>query len=266
MHSRISKFHWFLSQQVGLDAARLLRFFRALPWYYRDLSKFKQKYKGRLALLPCLHDRREQSGAASSEYFVQDLRVAQKIFRAQPQRHLDIGSRLDGFVAHLASFREVTVADIRPNHAQIANIRFVQANLMCPAPEMIEGFDSVSCLHTLEHFGLGRYGDPIDALGYVHGLGNIARLVGHGGTLHLSVPIGIERVEFNAHRIFDPFDIIKVASECGLDLRGLDIVTAKGELQAWDGGTEWLEELSRTPYSLGIFDFRKKMAAAPVQF
>lgn len=36
------------------------------------------------------------------------------IFDSSPQRHLDVGSRIDGFVAHVASFREIEVIDIRP--------------------------------------------------------------------------------------------------------------------------------------------------------
>jgi hypothetical protein len=30
--------------------------------------------------------------------------------------------------------------------------------------------DSLSCLHALEHFGLGRYGDPIDPRGHEKGI------------------------------------------------------------------------------------------------
>jgi len=32
---------------------------------------------------------------------------------------VDIGSRVDGFVAHVASFREIEVFDVRPISAQI---------------------------------------------------------------------------------------------------------------------------------------------------
>jgi hypothetical protein len=63
-------------------------------------------------MLPCLYDRSEEGGTASGEYFWQDLYIAQKIFKVNPHRHVDIGSRIDGFTAHVASFREIKVFDI----------------------------------------------------------------------------------------------------------------------------------------------------------
>ena len=66
----------------------------------------------------------------------------------------------------------------------------------------VECADSLSCLHTIEHFGLGRYGDSIDPKGHLKGLEQLKRMVKPGGRLYLSTPIGPQRVEFNAHRIF----------------------------------------------------------------
>jgi len=60
-----------------------------------------------------LDDRFDQSGTASGHYFHQDLLVASRIFINNPEKHVDIGSRIDGFVAHVASFREIEVFDIR---------------------------------------------------------------------------------------------------------------------------------------------------------
>ena len=62
--------------------------------------------------------------------------------------------------------------------------------------------DSVSSLHAIEHFGLGRYGDPLCWDGHVRGLDNLTRLLKVGGKLYFSVPIGEQRIEFNAHRVF----------------------------------------------------------------
>ncbi|HWF86113.1 MAG TPA: hypothetical protein VG222_14745 [Vicinamibacterales bacterium] len=47
-------------------------------------------------------------------YFHQDLWVAKRIYAARPAAHVDIGSRIDGFVAHLLTFMPVTVIDVRP--------------------------------------------------------------------------------------------------------------------------------------------------------
>ena len=62
--------------------------------------------------------------------------------------------------------------------------------------------DSLSCLHAIEHFGLGRYGDPVNYDGHILGLDNLYAMLEKGGRLYISVPIGPQRIEFNAHRIF----------------------------------------------------------------
>jgi hypothetical protein len=73
--------------------------------------------------------------------------------------------------------------------------------------------DSVSCLHALEHFGLGRYGDKIDIYSLEKGLSNLVKLLAKDGLLYLSVPIGKERIEFNAHRVMDISTILKLTGE-----------------------------------------------------
>lgn len=152
-----------------------------------------------------LTDKYADSGIAQGAYFHQDLLVARRIFENNPQKHIDIGSRIDGFVAHVASFREILVMDIRPLQNTVKNIVFVQQDFMAVIDsEMLESYDSVSCLHALEHFGLGRYGDPINYNGHLVGLENLYRLLKHGGKLYFSVPIGLpQRIEFHAHRIFN---------------------------------------------------------------
>lgn len=152
---------------------------------------------------PCLGEAEQESGLASGHYFHQDLLVAQRVFEQKPRRHVDVGSRVDGFVAHVASFRPIEVIDIRPGGRDIPNVSFLQADLMTPLPaELVGCCDSLSCLHALEHFGLGRYGDPIEHEGHVRGLANLGRLLEAGGTLYLSVPIGPQRIVYNAHRVF----------------------------------------------------------------
>lgn len=117
-----------------------------------------------------------------------------------------MGSRVNGFVAHVAVFREVKVLDLRPLQS-VPGIRFVQADVMSLGQGFTNVADSVSCLHALEHFGPGRYGDPVNYDGWKMGLAALTRMLEVGGILYLSVPTGYEqRVEFNAHRIFSlPF-------------------------------------------------------------
>jgi hypothetical protein len=107
--------------------------------------------------------------------FTRDLYVARLVNLAMPKKHLDIGSRTDGFVAHVASFREIELIDIRVINSNIKNVVFRQANLMELPPDLIDYCDSISSLHAIEHFGLGRYGDPIDYFGHLKAINNITK-------------------------------------------------------------------------------------------
>ena len=153
--------------------------------------------------LPCFEDRDAEAGGAVGHYFHQDLYVAQQIYAANPRRHVDVGSRIDGFIAHVASFRPVEVYDIRPVTTVVPNVTFRVRDIMIDDSAFDQCTDSLSSLHAIEHFGLGRYGDSLDYYGYRTGFENLARMVQRGGTFYFVVPIGEnQRIEFEAHRIF----------------------------------------------------------------
>ena len=166
-------------------------------------------------LHPCFKDKLASSGTAKGAYFHQDLLVAQRIFQNKPQIHIDIGSRIDGFVAHVASFREIKVFDIRPTENTVKNIIFSQLDFMTKLPEeMLESCDSLSCLHAIEHFGLGRYGDTINFNGHLLGMENLYKLLKHRGILYFSTPIGEpQQVKFHAKRIFSLRYLLKQFNE-----------------------------------------------------
>jgi hypothetical protein len=259
LKTRLMKLHWFLSSQLGIDIQRLFRSLRGLIAFARDLRLFKSDYCGEIRLRPCLHDRYDESGVTKGEYFWQDLSVAQWIASSRPQKHVDVGSRIDGFVAHVASFREIEVFDIRPTSNQIPGVTFKQADFMrsfC-ADDLSAGdgyCDSLSCLHALEHFGLGRYGDPIDVKGYEKGLANLAKLLKPNGILYLSTPIGRQRVEFNANWVFNPQTIIRIAQLNGLQLIELHTLDACGAGLLQIALTQQnLNYLAEQHYNLGIF-------------
>jgi predicted SAM-dependent methyltransferase len=134
------------------------------------------------------------------------LLVAQFIHNIKPNRHIDIASRIGGFVANVASFRSIEMMDIRDlNEPKIKNMDFLKKNLMNKSDVSKEVTDSISCLHTIEHFGLGRYGDDINPVGHIKGFNNIIRMLKPDGRLYISFPIGKKNeVHFNAHRIFHP--------------------------------------------------------------
>jgi len=204
--------HW--STQFGFNPLVFFSSLRGAAFVVSDYVKFRIKYDGTAPLsfsMPCLSDRFSESGSINTHYFHQDLYVSQRVFELAPEKHVDIGSRVDGFVSQVASYRNVEVFDIRPLTTEIRNIKFLQADIMEENFSVKEYCDSLSCLHALEHFGLGRYSDPIRVDGHIRGLKNLAEILKVGGTLYLSVPIGKDRVEFNAHRIFSIDTILKLA-------------------------------------------------------
>jgi hypothetical protein len=251
------RLYWLLSAQFGIDPRKTLRSLLGLPRYVRDFFRFRSSYTGRLELMPCPHDWYEEGGTTKSEYFWQDLLVARMIFEAKPEKHVDVGSRVDGFIAHVASFREIEVFDVRPITSRIPGVTFKQADLMKPLG-MRNYSDSLSCLHALEHFGLGRYGDPVDVEGYKRGLANMAQLLSENGVFYLSVPIGVERVEFNAHRVFDPRSIISLAAQHSLGLASLTVIQLGGKVQAAALDDAQLSSLASKRYALGMFVFHKR--------
>lgn len=202
-------------------------------------------------------DYADQAGTARGHYFHQDLLVAGFVHAAQPARHIDVGSRIDGFVAHVAAYRPVEVIDIRPlNMAGHANIRYVQGNLMNLDPRLHGACDSLSCLHAIEHFGLGRYGDPVDPQGHRKGFANLVRMLKPEGRLYISFPIGRSEVHFNAHRVFDPTEVLQWAGD-QLELLRFDYVDDAGDLHL----DQSLAVPPRPEYGCGIYTFRKRPAS-----
>jgi hypothetical protein len=221
---------------LGVDPMETIRTLRGLPGFLSEYRAFRrQSLDGDEsctlgALFPCIHDRYAAGGQASGHYFHQDLLIAARIFAREPEHHIDVGSRVDGFVAHVASFRKISVIDIRPMTSKSKNIAYLQADMMdtLPAP-LTSCTDSLSCLHALEHFGLGRYGDPIRWDGHLKGFNNLSAMLKEGGRFYLSVPIGEQRVEFNAHRVFALPYLLKIF-EGGMTLADFSFVDDRGDL------------------------------------
>ncbi len=187
------------------------------PYFSRDHREMKRQLRGNPditigSLYPVLRERFETNGDLKSHYFHEDLWTARRVFENNPLKHVDVGSRVDGFVAHVASFREIEVFDIRPQQARVRNIRFVTADFMNIDPSLHDYTDSLSSLNVIEHFGLGRYGDPIDVNGHLKGLDNMKKVLKKGGTFYFSTPIGPQRIEFNAHRVFSLEYLLRIFS------------------------------------------------------
>jgi hypothetical protein len=248
---------------IGIDPLKFFFFLRGFPSYLKQLRKLKkQLYADKafsdIKLLPILNERHHESGIMKGHNFYQDLIIAKKIYERNPVKHIDVGSRIDGFVSHVASFREIEIVDIRFNVSKIDNIKFIQFDMMQDLPaKMVVCCESVSSLHAVEHFGLGRYGDPLDVNGHLKGLDNICKMLKKGGKFYFSVPIGKQRIEFNAHRVFDLKYLTEVLCK-GYKIDSFAYVDDSGELfENVELSENFIASTYGCYYGCGIFEMTK---------
>lgn len=191
--------------------------FKNVLFFYKFLYDFFlfKKLGGKVNFIyPILGEHITSPGPAKSnnQYFYPDMIVASEIFKQNPNKHLDIGSRIDGFVSSVAAFRKIEIFDIRDPHIVHKNILFnkMDINTSKNISNYLEYTDSLSCLSVLEHIGLGRYGDKLDCDGHINAFCNMVKILKPGGLFYVSVPISEEtKVYFNAHRSFNPKNLLQ---------------------------------------------------------
>ncbi|MDR2528253.1 MAG: DUF268 domain-containing protein [Synergistaceae bacterium] len=208
-------------------------------------------------MCPCLYDWDGNAGAVNY-YFWQDLWAAKKIFQRKPSAHFDVASRIDGFVAHVLSFMPVTLIDIRPLPFEVEELDFVRADATDMSIINDNSVESLSSLCALEHFGLGRYGDSVDPEACFKSMAELRRILAPNGRLYISVPIGVERVYFNAHRIFAPqtildaFPKLELADFSVIDTRDIRNPRYMEHVEPNDFANE-----INTESLTGLFEFKK---------
>lgn len=252
----------FIFNIFGFNLIKFFFSLRGLSFYFRDYLNLKRQMKvsnefrfGRF--FPILNEKYEDSGVMKGHYFHQDLLIARKIYENNPKRHIDIGSRIDGFVAHVATYREIEIFDIRPLENRVKNITFRQADLMQLPKDLIECCDSISSLHAIEHFGLGRYNDPIDINGHIKAINNVHKILKQGGRFYFSVPIGPLRIEFNAHRVFSLEYLFKLF-EGSFRVDSFSYVSDSGDLfENVELKEESIKSNFGSHYGCGIFELIK---------
>jgi SAM-dependent methyltransferase len=123
--------------------------------------------------------------------------------REDPRAVLDIGS-YRGFIIGLLSRFDVTTLDIRERIPGLAN----ETVLTCDAKKIelpSNSFQAVVSLCSLEHFGLGRYGDEFDPGADKKAFDEMVRVLAPGGILIFSTTFtrATPAIAFNAHRVYD---------------------------------------------------------------
>jgi SAM-dependent methyltransferase len=197
---------------------------------------------------PCLSDRLAKT-PFDPHYFFQGAWLSRRLAQHRPESHVDIGSSVM-MVSVLSAQVPVVFVDYRPLQVNLPGILSVGGDLK-RLPFVDAGLASVSSLHVIEHVGLGRYGDSLDPDGSRAAARELARVVRPAGRLYLSVPVGRERVCFNAHRVFAPSTIVSYFS--GMQLQGFGLVDDAGRFRN-DAPFEAAADLD---YGCGMFEFVK---------
>lgn len=227
--------------------ARYVKFIRDWRAYRKMESaepiKLKDSY-------PCLFDNTENF-SPGNHYFYQDIWAFTKIYNSRAPLHIDVGSKAE-FIGFVTAVANVEFVDIRPLDAPyLKNFKSIAGSVL-EMPYEDSSIQSLSCLHVAEHIGLGRYGDPLDPLGTKKAAAELTRCLARGGNLYFSLPIGNNRLCFNAHRIHSGSRILEYFS-------GLTLL----EFCIYDDKKRFIENTDpkiaeNAKFACGMFWFTKK--------
>jgi hypothetical protein len=240
--------HWlmaFIYPRPLLGLWHLPRFFS----HWRQYTKTTGAEKiSALDLQPCLGDWSTHT-PFDAHYFYQGAWLARRVIATKVAKHVDIGSSVLT-ISVLSAQVETVFVDYRPLKVELPGLTSIAGNILdLPFPD--DSIASLSCLHVIEHIGLGRYGDPIDPSGTIKAALELKRIVSRGGNLFLSVPIGRERVCFNAHRVHSAMTVLTLFPE--LTLLEFSFVDDEGLYHEHQS----VEAAIGLEYGCGLFHFQK---------
>lgn len=221
------------------------RNFKNIIWYVQDLKNLRKNNNfQKFELYPCINDKTKNT-PLDPTYFFQDSWAAKKIFDLKPVKHVDIGSSAKT-IGILSQFTPITMVDIRPLTLSLPNLNFVEGSIL-KLPFADNSIDSISSLCVVEHIGLGRYGDPLDAFGSEKAVTELQRVVSVGGYIIFSVPIDSNNtIYFNAHRAFTRSYILELFSK-------LELIEEK-----YHYGNELIDSYAPARgFGTGLFMFKK---------
>jgi SAM-dependent methyltransferase len=242
--------------------ARIKTYFknkREYKSFLEELNRFRaseSKTKSRFPLreedlYPCLHDNTPFTGF--DRHYVFHVAWACRIVKEiDPLVHIDFSSSLY-FCTTLSAFVPTKFYDFRPAQLNLSGLESLQGDLTkISFPD--NSVESLSCLHTIEHIGLGRYGDPIDYDGDIKAIAELKRVVKPGGSLLFVTPTGKPRIQYNAHRIYSYDQVVEHFS--GFELKEFSLVPDKEDEGLIHNASKELAD--EQAYGCGCFWFVKK--------
>lgn len=213
--------------------SKIFNKFRYLE-FLKEWKQFKQASAkigdGRFVLssknfYPILHEKASTQDF-DRHYTYHPAWAARKLAEIKPESHIDISSTLH-FSTIVSAFIPVKFYDYRPADITLNNFSSGSADLL-KLPFADSSIKSLSCMHTLEHIGLGRYGDPIDPTSDLKSMKELQRVLAVGGSLLIVVPVGKPTVQFNSQRIYSYEQVVNAF--LGLQIREFTLLTDEGKL------------------------------------
>jgi SAM-dependent methyltransferase len=199
-------------------------------------------------LQPCLGDWTVTT-PFDPHYFYQGAWLARRLKLAAPSKHVDIASSVLT-ISVLSAFVDTTFVDYRPLKVTLVGLDSIPGDIL-HLPFEDNTLASLSCLHVIEHIGLGRYGDPMDPEGSVKAAAELERVLKNNGELFVSLPVGRERTCFNAHRVHDPNTVLTLFPQ--LSLINFSYVDDAGTFHE---NTD-LKNAQGLDFGCGLFHFKK---------
>jgi len=187
--------------------------------FYRLNMKGKRFSVSMLRLKPCLFDDTKKT-PFDPHYTYHPAWAARIVANIKPLKHIDISSFLP-FSTLVSAFVPVEFYDYRPAEVRLEGLQCKEGDLMA-LPFADNSVECISCMHTIEHIGLGRYGDQIDPEGDIKAAKELTRVVRPGGTFLYVAPIGKPEIKFNAHRIYSYDHVMALFN--GLELKEFSMV------------------------------------------
>lgn len=185
-----------------------------------------------------------------AHYIYHTAWAARKLKEINPKKHIDISSSLY-FCVIASAFIPIDFYDYRPADIKLSNLSSGQADLT-KLFFSDSSIPSLSCLHTVEHVGLGRYGDPIDPKGDLVAISELKRVISSGGSLLFVVPVGQPKIQFNAHRIYSFEQIMDYFKD--LKLKEFSLLTDSGDFIE----NAKIDKVKDQKYGCGCFWFIKE--------
>ena len=216
---------------------------------FRTLDQRKRFELNNKDLFPCLNDKTEKTGF-DAHYIYHPAWAARILKQINPKKHIDISSTLH-FCSIISAFIPTEFYDYRPADLKLSRLMNGKADLT-QLPFKTATIECISCMHTIEHIGLGRYGDPIDPDGDIKAILELIRVTKSGGSILFVTPVGKPKIMFNAHRIYDPAMVIDLFNGC--EIKNFALVTDENDF-IYDAS---ISDGSLQNYGCGCFWFIKK--------